>query len=123
MNAKLKQQYFNDDVSYYTKEMGLTGFDINQHNEDTLAQLVEDNYNKLDLNDVEDIKKTRYKWLISIGLLEVYLLHNYATFKRTELVYKWAKDVCDRRNDELNQYRMWGWTKGSFEVFAKINLN
>ena len=117
MNEKLRQQYFKDDIDDIIKRIGLIGFDINQHNEETLAQLVEDKYNELDITDVEDIKKTRYKWLLSISLLEYYLNFNYTTFKNTELVYKWGKSICDKRIKELNMYRSWGWVKGSFDSF------
>lgn len=119
MNEKLRQKYLKEDIDYFTKELELVDFDISQHNEETLAQYVEHYYEAVDLSDVDDVKKTRYKFLMSIGLLETYLLHNYATFKRTELVYKWAKNLCDRRNNELNEYRTWGWTKGTFDDYLK----
>lgn len=48
------------------------------------------------------------RWLASCSLLEEYLRQNPDTFVETELVYKWAKDTCDRRNHCKNLNRAWG---------------
>jgi hypothetical protein len=52
--------------------------------------------------------KQYYRWLRACSLLETYLRLNYTTFVETELVYYWAKDICNRRNNDLNNYRMNG---------------
>ena len=59
-------------------------------------------------------EKTYLRWCQAVGVLETYCRQNFATFKETELVYKWAKNVCEQRNYEYNQWRAFGGYK-SFE--------
>lgn len=52
------------------------------------------------------IKNKAYnRWLESCYVLEAYLKFNFETFKETDLVYLWAKAICDRRNLWLNEKR------------------
>jgi hypothetical protein len=56
--------------------------------------------------------KTSYppynRWVKANALLEQYLQDNPDTFVETELVYKWAKDTCDRRSQAKTINRAWG---------------
>jgi len=45
-------------------------------------------------------EKSYFRWCQAIGFLENYCQENFATFKETELVYKWANKVCKQRNNE-----------------------
>ncbi len=45
------------------------------------------------------------QWIEACGELEMYLRVNLGTFKETELVYKWAKAICMRRNMLLSNWR------------------
>lgn len=108
-----------------------------------IAQVVENYYNKLSLEDIvapwkeikqyneygnlthdwinRDLKDPIYlRWCQAIGVLETYCCHNFDSFQETELVYKWAKRVCERRNHAVNQWRIWGGYK-SFSDFLKQN--
>jgi hypothetical protein len=96
-----------------------------------IARVVESLYNKIDIDEInkefEGIEKynesgrvndkwvnksienkTYIRWVKSITLLEQHLRMNYHSFEETELVYKWAKDICERRRKNLNQYRAYG---------------
>lgn len=96
-----------------------------------IARVVESLYDKVDIDKMsatfKDIKqfndcgrtsddwinrriteKSYIRWCQAIGVLETYCQHNFATFKETELVYKWAKRVCEQRNYEYNQWRAFG---------------
>ena len=96
-----------------------------------IAKVVENLYNKVDIdkmsagfNDIKQFndcgrtsdewinrhitEKSYIRWCMAIGVLETYCQHNFATFKETELVYKWAKNVCNQRNDMYNQWRAFG---------------
>ena len=53
-------------------------------------------------------EKSYFRWCQSINVLEKYCRMNYETFEETELVYKWAKNVCEQRNYEYNQWRTFG---------------
>jgi hypothetical protein len=87
-----------------------------------IARVVESLYNKLDINKMsagwDKIKKyddcgrvsdewmnrsitdkTYIRWCMAINRLEEYCIKNYDTFEETELVYKWAKNVCEQRNE------------------------
>jgi hypothetical protein len=44
-------------------------------------------------------------WIKSCSELETYLRANLGTFTETELVYKWAKVICMRRNELLSTWR------------------
>ena len=48
-------------------------------------------------------EKSYIRWCQAVGVLENYCRDNFTTFKETELVYKWAKNVCNQRNDMYNQ--------------------
>jgi hypothetical protein len=96
-----------------------------------IAKVVESLYNKVDINKMSEgfdklkqydspgrqsdewvnrriTEKSYIRWCMAIGVLETYCQRNFATFKETELVYKWAKRVCEQRNYEYNQWRIWG---------------
>ena len=106
-----------------------------------IAQVVENYYNKLSLEDMvapwkeikqyneygnvthdwinRDLREPKYiRWCQAIGVLESYCKQNFDTFQETELVYKWAKNVCIQRNEAINQWRIWGGYK-SFSDFLK----
>lgn len=108
-----------------------------------IAQVVENYYNKLSLEDMaapwKDIKQyneygnvtdewinrdlkdpTYIRWCYAITALETYCQQNFATFQETELVYKWAKRVCEARNHAKNQWKIWGGYE-SFSNFLKRN--
>jgi hypothetical protein len=50
-------------------------------------------------------EKSYYRWCKAIALLERYCRMNWETFEETELVYTWASNVCDARNEDKNIYR------------------
>ncbi len=108
-----------------------------------IAQVVENYYNKLDLDKMaapwkeikqyneygnvthewinRDLKNPTYlRWCKAIGLLESYCLEHFDSFQETELVYKWAKRVCERRNAAVNQWKAFG-GYNSFSNFLKQN--
>lgn len=45
------------------------------------------------------------RWIKACYTLEYYLQKNFETFEQTELVYKWAKDTCDRQIRYKNHKR------------------
>lgn len=53
-------------------------------------------------------EKSYLRWCQAKGFLENYCRDNFTTFKETELVYKWAKNVCNQRNKMYNQWREFG---------------
>jgi hypothetical protein len=53
-------------------------------------------------------EKSYFRWCEAVGLFESYLLKNYESFEETELVYKWGKNICDRRNSDFNRWRVSG---------------
>jgi hypothetical protein len=59
------------------------------------------------------------RFSFGLNLLESHIRRNFSNFKETELVYKWAKDLCDSRNNLYNDYRASGWYYGDFENFLK----
>jgi hypothetical protein len=96
-----------------------------------IARVVESLYNKVDIDKMsagfDTIKqfndcgrtsddwinrriteKSYLRWCQAVGFLENYCRDNFTTFKETELVYKWAKNVCNQRNDMYNQWRAFG---------------
>jgi len=96
-----------------------------------IAKVVESLYNKVDIdkmsagfdtikqyNDCGRIsddwtnrritEKSYLRWCQAKGFLENYCRDNFTTFKETELVYKWAKRVCEDRNTLYNEWRIWG---------------
>lgn len=110
-----------------------------------IAQVVENYYQKLDIDEMtapwkdipqhneygtvthewinRELKNPTYlRWCMAIGVLESYCLANFESFVETELVYKWAKRVCERRNAALNQWKIWG-GYNSFSKFLKQNTH
>lgn len=108
-----------------------------------IAQVVENYYQKLDIDQMtapwkdipqrneygnvthewinRDLRDPTYiRWCQAIGVLESYCKANFETFQETELVYKWAKRVCEHRNHAINQYRVHG-GYNSFSTFLKRN--
>lgn len=67
--------------------------------------------------DNMDISKTENnpsleRFNYAVGLLEEYIKCNYLTFETTELVYRFAKNLCIRKNNFENWYRKTGWLYG-----------
>lgn len=105
-----------------------------------IAKVVESLYNKVDIDKILEgfnklkkyhcgrvsdewanrqiTEKSFIRWYKAIGILETYCRDNFATFEETELVYKWAKEVCDRRNYLYNQWRVYG-GYSTFEQWLK----
>ena len=104
-----------------------------------IAQVVENYYNKLDLDEMtapwKDIKQyneygnvthewinrdlknpTYMRWCKATGLLESYCKQHFDSFQQTELVYKWAKRVCEERNRAKNEWKAYGGYQ-SFSTF------
>jgi hypothetical protein len=95
-----------------------------------IASIVQCQYEKLNIDEIsaefKGIKKYEYgrlsdewvnkqienkqyhRWIHSCYLLETYLERNFETFVETELVYHWAKQICEKRNKYLNKKRI-GW--------------
>lgn len=68
--------------------------------------------------------KVFFRWLLACSLLEEHLYKNFTTFEETELVYRWAKKICDNRNNLRNLYRAYGnpWYKQiTFAEWLKKN--
>lgn len=108
-----------------------------------IAQVVENYYNKLDLDQMKapwqgikqyeygkvtdewinrDLKDATYlRWCSAINTLETYCRQNFTTFQETDLVRKWAKPVCEARNHAKNQFRAYGWCSKSFSDFLREN--
>ena len=108
-----------------------------------IAQVVENYYNKLDLDEMavrwkdiqrvneygnvthewvnRDLKDPVYlRWCMAMGVLETYCCNHFETFIETELVYRWAKRVCEQRNAALNEWKVNG-GYNSFSKFLKQN--
>ncbi|NBO22882.1 hypothetical protein EBU94_06060 [bacterium] len=107
-----------------------------------IATLVEKCYNEIDLDLItkgwDTIPREEYgrktdawintriedpaylKWCKACNLLERYLKLNFETFEETELVYKWAKRVCEERNHAKNEWKAYGGYK-SFSNFLSRN--
>ena len=96
-----------------------------------IAQVVENYYNKLSLEDMaapwkgikqyneygnvthewinRDLKEPKYiRWCQAIGVLESYCRQNFDTFQETELVSKWAPRICEERNYKMNEWKIFG---------------
>jgi hypothetical protein len=93
-----------------------------------IAKVVQSQYEKLNvdelLSEFKGIEKYKYgrlsdewvnkhidneqyhRWIDACYLLETYLKRHFQTFVETELVYTWAKDICEQRNKYLNKRRM-----------------
>jgi len=92
-----------------------------------IAKVVESQYQKISIDEIlsefHNIKKYEYgrlsdewvnkhidneqyhRWIHSCYLLEEYIRFHFADFEQTELVYYWAKDLCERKNKLLNKWR------------------
>lgn len=92
-----------------------------------IAKVVESQYQKVsvdellsELNGIEKYKYGRlsdewvnkhidneqyHRWIDSIYTLEKYIMCHFADFEQTDLVYRWAKDLCERKNMLLNRWR------------------
>lgn len=79
---------------------------------DYVARLVERKFDQLDIND----EKSTYWFNRACTLLEENIHINFYEFKETELVRKWAKDLCDHRVKFDNWYRKTGWVFGTKEA-------
>ena len=95
-----------------------------------IAKIVQNQYEKINIDEMlsefQGIEKYKYgrlsdewvntrienkqyhRWIHACYLLESYLKRNFLSFAETELVYHWAKDICEQRNRVLNQNRL-GW--------------
>jgi len=72
---------------------------------DYVARLVERKFDQLDMNG----EKSVYRFNKACTLLEENIHINFYEFEETELVRKWAKDLCDHRVQFDNWYRNIGW--------------
>ena len=98
---------------------------------DYIARVVESLYHKVDIDKMSEgfdklkqydspgrqsdewvnrqiTEKSYIRWCQAIGFLETYCRMNFTTFKETELVYKWAKRVCEDRSKLYNEWRAFG---------------
>ena len=95
-----------------------------------IAKVVQSQFDKVDfdaiLDNWKDIKKIDcgrlsdewvntniddyqyYRWIKACNLLNEYISRNYESFEQTELVYYWAKDLCQSKNEDLNRWRQHG---------------
>lgn len=95
-----------------------------------ISKVVQSQYDKISIDEIlsefNGIKKYEYgrfsdewvnkrienkqyhRWLDACYLLETYLKRHFESFVETELVYYWAKNICEDRNKMLNKKRM-GW--------------
>lgn len=91
-----------------------------------IAKVVESQYQKISidalLSEFNGIEKYKYgrlsdewvnkpieneqyhRWADSCYVLEEYIRCHFADFEQTELVYRWAKDLCVRKNTLLNNW-------------------
>jgi hypothetical protein len=109
-----------------------------------IAQVVENLYNKIDIDKMsagfDQLKKydstgrisdewanrsitekSYFRWCQAIAFLEDYCRMHYTTFEETELVYKWAKSVCKQRTRDFNQWRELG-GYSTFEQYLKTKI-
>ena len=96
-----------------------------------IAKVVESLYNEVDIDKMSEgfdklkqydspgrqsdewvnrsiTEKSYFRWVKSCFVLEDYCRNNFTSFEETELVYKWAKEVCDQRTNLYNQWRGYG---------------
>lgn len=93
-----------------------------------IAKIVQREYDKLDIDAMlaefkgiekykygrlsdewvnKDIENKQYhRWIHACYLLKSYLEKHFETFVETELVYKWAKPICESKNKFLNKNRL-----------------
>lgn len=107
-----------------------------------IAQVVENYYNKLDLDKMAEplqgiekynsyggmsddwintriTDKTYFRWCQAIGVLESYCRQNLDTFQPTELVEKWAPKACEERYYRFNEWRIFGGYNSFSNYLAK----
>ncbi len=84
-----------------------------------IAMVVESQLSKIDTDNPTHEQIVRFN--ISIGLLEEYLRLNFLTFVETELVYKFGKMFCERRNSFECRYRAFGWYYTKKEFLKKTD--
>ena len=53
-------------------------------------------------------EKSYIRWCQAVAVLEDYCRKNFSNFEETELVYKWAKRICEDRNKMYNEWRAYG---------------
>ena len=88
----------NLDLSYYEEVLGVLPKELN---ETYLVNLVKKCYDEIDF-----VKVDASKFIYSSSLLEYYLRSVcFATFEETEDIYRFAKDICIRRNRLMNEWR------------------
>jgi hypothetical protein len=103
-----------------------------------IAKVVESLYNKVDIDKMSAgfdklkqyndcgrttdewinrriVEKSYVRWIQSMVVLEDYCRTNFTTFEQTELVYKWAKKICEHRNYKYNEWR----ANGGYTTFEK----
>jgi hypothetical protein len=75
-------------------------------------------FDQLDLTNTEEISwsppktDSLYRYNRACSILEEYIHRNFYRFTETELVYKWAKGLCEIRIAFDNWYRSFGWMYG-----------
>jgi len=101
-----------------------------------IAKIVQREYEKLDIDDMlaefKGIEKYKYgrvsdkwvnkkiqheqyhRWAHACYILEEYIRNNFHDFEQTDLVYAWAKDLCEKKNRLFNKYRS-SWVSVSFQ--------
>jgi len=67
-----------------------------------IARIVQSEFDKMNLEQEETI----YRWVRACELLKDHIRHNFHDFEQTELVYTWAKDLCETKILLLNKHRM-----------------
>ena len=61
------------------------------------------------------------KWNRACSLLHQYIKWNIDTFEETELVYYWAKPLCDHITSAKNHFNGWEWWK--YKSFPDFYFN
>jgi len=92
-----------------------------------IAKVVDSQYQKISIDEMNaefnGIEKYKYgrlsdewvnkridneqyhRWIHSCYLLEEYIRCHFADFEETELVYRWAKYLCEKKNMLKNKWR------------------
>lgn len=107
-----------------------------------IAKVVESQYEKLSIDELiselkgierykygrtsdewtnKQIENSQYhRWQRACCLLDEYIKYHFADFEQTELVYYWAKDLCEQKNRLLNKYKA-NWTNLTFQEWLIQN--
>lgn len=107
-----------------------------------IAKVVQSQYDKVSidelLSELKDIDKHKHgrvsdewmnkqiennqyhRWMHSCYLLEEYIKYHFTDFEQTDLVYYWAKYLCERKNELLNKW-MGNWSGLTFEEWLIKN--